>query len=75
MLTDTTMDLLGNKKPITQAKKALLGLPKLRLLTCPGDGFWDRTRAVESIVDLQRDKWQCLHRQGTSVVYRRVIDP
>ena len=66
---------LKNKK---QVAEALLGLPKLRLLTFPDDminydWFWEA--AVESIVELDRAKWQRLHSEGNSVVYKRVLDP
>ena len=59
-----------------QVAEALLGLPKLRLLTCPEDDY-DRKRdsAVESIVGLEKAKWRRLYSQGNSVVYRRVREP
>ena len=52
---------------------ALLGLPELRLLTCPGHDFdWGHEAAVESIVGLDRAKWRRLCSPGNSFVYRRV---
>ena len=64
---------LRNKRQIAEA---LLGLPKLRLLTCPEDKCdWRWETAVELIVGVDQGKWRRLYSQGNSVVYRRVLEP
>ena len=62
------------RKDVVQVKKALLGLPKLRLLTCPVGVCEQETAAVVSIVGVHRAKWQHMYSQGNSVVYRRILE-
>lgn len=65
---------LRNKKKVAAVKKALLRLPKFRLLACRGsewEGGMAVHEAVESIVNLHRVKWRCLCIEGNSRLYER----
>ena len=74
--TGTMKEQSRNRKFAAKVKKALLGLPKLRLLTCPGrNSDWGRAPAVELIVGLHRARWRRLYSEGNSIVYRRVLEP
>ena len=80
LLTVSKEDRVRSKELVVRVEKALLRLPKLRLLMYPmdydnkGSGALDHTQAVELIVGLHRAKWQSLSSQEDSVVYRRVWD-
>ena len=75
LYTHSKREELWDERMVGLVEEALLKLPKLRLLTCPGlDCDQDQTHSVESVVDVNRPKWRCLYRQGYSVAYRRVLD-
>jgi len=62
--------------PVSEVEMGLLNLPEFRILRSSellaGTLMGRTSKSVESIVDLHRDRWECLYSKRQNRVYKRV---